>query len=394
MNKAGILTGMALSASMLLSASVALAQTPHFVYIESNEVAGNRVFGYAQNADGSLTDLPGSPYNAGGIGFADSKFTLGPFDSDQNLAINDDRSLLFAVNSGSNSIAAFHIAADGSLNPVDGSPFASQGINPVSVGVHGQMLVVVNKSQDPNQGTNTVPPNYSSFVVQGNGALAYVPQSAISVAYGSSPSQALLQEGVLFGADFLGGLIQSFRVNGDHLAVHAPQALPAKEYANTSAPRFPLGLATLPQEGVLYVGFVTLNRVGVYRYNQTGQLQYVRSVPNTGVAPCWIVTDSQAKRMYTGNAGDHSITAYDVSNPVEPVELQKLTLAAVGGIFQLALGNGFLYAVEQHSNAAIPEGTGNALHVVKIDSMLSEVASSPTQLNLPGISRAQGVATF
>ena len=56
-------------------------------------------------------------------GVFDATFIPGPFDSDQNLIENASGTLLFAVNSGSNTIAVFHIQSDGSLAPVHGSPF-------------------------------------------------------------------------------------------------------------------------------------------------------------------------------------------------------------------------------------------------------------------------------
>jgi hypothetical protein len=39
------------------------------------------------------------------------------------VIVNRDHTLLFAVNGGSDTIAVFHINGDGTLTPVDGSPF-------------------------------------------------------------------------------------------------------------------------------------------------------------------------------------------------------------------------------------------------------------------------------
>ena len=106
----------------------AAAQPPrarNFVYVESNDPAGNAIFAFARNdANGSLMPLPGSPFPAGGLGIT---FTtaLGPFDSDQEVIVNPQHTLLFAVNGGSDTIAVFNIQADGSLTPVAGSPFPS-----------------------------------------------------------------------------------------------------------------------------------------------------------------------------------------------------------------------------------------------------------------------------
>ena len=86
---------------------------------------------FRRDHDGNLTPLSGSPFLTGGTGVVDPSLKLGPFDSDQNIISNARAHVLFAVNSGSNSITVFHIRPDGSLSPVEGSPFPSGGQNPV-----------------------------------------------------------------------------------------------------------------------------------------------------------------------------------------------------------------------------------------------------------------------
>jgi hypothetical protein len=49
-------------------------------------------------------------------------------------------------NSGSDTIAVFHIGENGALPPVEGFPFPSGGNDPVSLGLSGNTLFVVNKS--------------------------------------------------------------------------------------------------------------------------------------------------------------------------------------------------------------------------------------------------------
>jgi len=112
-----------------------LRRSQHVVYTETNDIA-NAVLAFRRDDEGRLRLLPGAPFPTGGKGVIDPSFKLGPFDTDQNIAIDHDRRLLFAVNSGSNSIAVFHIRPhDGSLEPVRGSPFPSGGINPISIGL-------------------------------------------------------------------------------------------------------------------------------------------------------------------------------------------------------------------------------------------------------------------
>lgn len=78
------------------------------------------------------------------------------------MITNPEGALLFAVNSGSNSVAVFRITSD-RLQAVEGSPFPSGGSDPVSVGLKDDILTVVNKDQDPAQNVNLIQPNYTTF---------------------------------------------------------------------------------------------------------------------------------------------------------------------------------------------------------------------------------------
>src|SRR6202162_2048277 len=223
------LTGLLMLAAFHTTAS---ASPSDVIYLESNSTSGNSIFAFQFNFASSPTLMSATP--AGGIGVFDPTFALGPFDSDQNLIENANGSMLFAVNSGSNTVAVFNIQKDGRLPPVNGSPFPSGGSDPVSVGLKDDTLVVVNKDQDPAQNSSLQMPNYTAFNVAPDGKLVPVPQSTVSVAYGSSPSQALIgsQGDVAFGADFLGGLLQSFSLDhGGALDQTLPQALPASIFA-------------------------------------------------------------------------------------------------------------------------------------------------------------------
>src|ERR1700723_3679926 len=201
-----LLSGLATLAAIQSPASS--AAPADVIYLESNSTAGNSTYGF--NFTSSPILLSTTP--AGGIGVYDPSFALGPFDSDQNLIEDASGTMLFAVNSGSNSVAVFQIEPDGSLVAVNGSPFPSGGSDPVSLGLKDGVLAVVNKDQDPAQNANLVQPNYTTFRVWPNGRLTAVEHSTVSVAYGSSPSQALIasQGSFVFGADFFGGLLQSF----------------------------------------------------------------------------------------------------------------------------------------------------------------------------------------
>jgi 6-phosphogluconolactonase (cycloisomerase 2 family) len=369
------------------------------VYVQSNDPNGNAIFAFKRASDGSLTHLAGSPFSAKGLGITPT-FALGPFDSDQEVIVDRSQALLFATNGGSDTIAVFKIHQNGALSPVKGSPFPSGGSNPVSVGLADGVLCVVNQDDDPGHPGQFLP-NYTSFKVGSDGSLTPIPRSTVTVDAGATPSQALIapSDELMFGADFLGGILRSFAINeAGQLRSRDVQPLPVAEFAETGAPPFPLGLAVHPSRNLLYVGFVTINRIGVYRFRNSGRLKFERSVPNSGKAVCWLTINKQATRLYASNTGDPSISVYDISkNPSMPIEIQTLKYSSTGGGFQFALDSTgtFLHVVTQQS-APTSDQTANAIHVFRVahDGTLTEVPSSPTLLPVPNLVRPQGVAAL
>lgn len=87
-----------------------------YLYSVSNDTQQNGVAVLKQNADGSLTEIAGSPFPTGGMG-------LGGGDIDQQGAIRVDGNYVLAVNPGSNSVAVFRKGDNGMLIPIAGSPF-------------------------------------------------------------------------------------------------------------------------------------------------------------------------------------------------------------------------------------------------------------------------------
>jgi 6-phosphogluconolactonase (cycloisomerase 2 family) len=394
-----VLGSMAVLAA-LSGTAPAVAQPPTgTVYVQGNvaDSPGNQIIGFKRDAAGKLTQLPGSPYSAGGAGIAPS-FNLGPYDSDSELITNSSNTLLYATNGGSNTIAAFSFKTNGALVPIAGSPFSSGGSDPVGLAISGDKMVVVN---DPGQASLFLQ-SYSTLQIATDGSLKPIYGSSFSVDLGSSPSQAYIpytDSNLVFGCDFLGGILRSFKLqNNGSLTLVNEQALPPDEFALTGAPPLPLGLWSSPNARVLYVGFVTINRMGVYQYDKKGNLSFLRSVPNSGKGICWIRSNQAGTRLYTSNTTDPSISVYDTSiDPTEPIEIQRVVLAGQSNVYQITLdpAEEWFYAVTQRNSASLPS-TANALHVLKVadDGTLLEVPTSPTPLNVPASSRPQGVVAF
>src|SRR5215471_18211862 len=192
-----------------------LRRSEHVVYTETNDIA-NAVLAFRRDDQGRLTLLPGAPFPTGGKGVIDPSFKLGPLDTDQNVLIDHDRRLLFAVNSGSNSISVFRIRLhDGALEPARGSPFPSGGINPVSIGLRGDQIAIINQDMDPAQNVPGGLPSIVTRHVTEDGRIVKFPDdTTIPLPAGSAPSQALTanDQPFVFDAEFLGGRLASYRL--------------------------------------------------------------------------------------------------------------------------------------------------------------------------------------
>jgi 6-phosphogluconolactonase (cycloisomerase 2 family) len=373
------------------------------VYIESNigdQEGQNSVVAFTRDTSGVLTTLGAFPTKGTGVHPVDPPATVttlnttfGPLASDQNLILTPDGKHLYAVNSGSDTIAGFNVHTDGSLTPIKGSPFRSFGKNPVSLGLAGadNVLVVVNKDYDLGRTEFDVQkrkPNYVSFKINNKGQLVRIPKSTIITQKGgriglgfSNPTQALVAPGghVVFDADYFGYQIHSLNVVANGRLVEAESQLtPVSELqsfpplAGVRALPVPLGLAVHPEQPILYAGFVFDGRAGIYYYDDDGDFVFLRSVA-VGAGPCNLRVNAAGTRLYASNSLGNSISTLDITDPYNPVKMQEFTLQSPPDIANGASPNAidldpsgnFLYAIT--IKALAPQSNNaNALHVLKL----------------------------
>ena len=393
-----------LSALCLLSALVALPAfgatrarrpptTPETgtVYIESNSRAprSNAILAF-HYANGVLSGRGVRRYPTGGSGSHDLRKS-GVLDADQEIITNPQHTLLFAVNSSSDTIAVFHIHAGGALTPVTGSPFSSGGSAPSSLGLAGRTLIVANKAQDGVRNLTRTPANYTSFHVRADGTLG--PEiSSIDVPPGSSPLQAYVtpDRKVLISSEET-GVFRAFRILPDGSLVQGPNSpLPMPRAVFPGGRRvpnvWPAGLASNPRHRLLYAELANVSRTIVYRWNDQARLTFVRAISNPGsYLPCWTRVNRAGTRMYTGNAGSDNMSVFDISrDPTDPPEIQSVPLDAPGDPwnFEIDPSGHVIFLLDMRATTAIPAGQGNDLHALRIGASgrLTEEPSSPVKI--------------
>lgn len=320
--------------TIALCSAFAVAQQ-NLIYIDGNvPISGqNGVVVLVNDGAGNLSAIAGSPFLTGGTGVGTAA-TDADFDSDGEIAINPEGTLLYAVNGDSNTVAGFTINANGSLTALSGSPYASGGPQPASIAYkdnalgNGQsMMVVVNKDSDPLR-TPTAP-NYTTLTVNSSGIPTLNAGSAFTLAAGSSPSQAIIRRGAItgfFGVEFLAGTVSSYKLNRQGImSVTNSLVIPGP---TPDA----VGGVLHPTMKALYLTLPHDKHVQVYGYDSTGKLTSVGTALNQGTLVCWVAVNAAGTRLYTSEPASSTITVYDITNSKKPVQLQHLAVIGAGAL--------------------------------------------------------------
>ncbi|MFO0742384.1 MAG: beta-propeller fold lactonase family protein [Labilithrix sp.] len=384
-------------------ASDALSGT---VFVEANAAAPgqNAILAY-RYCNGSMPALLVGRYLTGGTGGADLNDN-GFLDADQQVITNADQTLLFAVNQGSDTIAVFHIGANGVLNAVAGSPFASGGIAPASVGISGNVLIVANKASDGVRALPDAIPSFATFLIQPEGGLVPTGKSHALPAK-SSPTQAFVAPGgkLLFGTEET-GLLRALQISPDGtltLAPGSPLTLPDSLFLETDGGRprivWPAGLSAHPTQGVLYTGIPNSSSIASLDFTPDGTLSVIGgTVDRNSYLPCWSVVSQDGRRLYVANAGSGNLSVFDIATDARhPKVLQTYTLQGGGNPWGLQLdGTGtILFVTAPRQVHQVPLGQGQFLHGLKLtaDGLIDEeLAGSPVVLPVAPLTNPLGVA--
>jgi 6-phosphogluconolactonase (cycloisomerase 2 family) len=381
------------------------------VYVESTVAARaeNAIIAF-RYCDGALPPLLTARVLTGGSGAADLD-DRGVLDADQQVVVNASQTLLFAVNQGSDTIAAFHIAGDGSLTPVTGSPFPSGGPAPASVGVSGNILVVANKAADGIRDLHQAIPNYTTFSIQSDGSLKPT-GSTYALPLGASPTQAFVAPGgkLVFGTEESypvdggteNGVLRAFQLSpeGDLTLAQTPVWLANSLFPAGRRPQpvWPAGLSAAPNQSFLYTGIPNNNSIATFQFTDSGQLSLIGGEADWNAAlPCWSVVSADGRRLYFANAGSDNISVWDIATkPQRPSLLQTYELPGGGNPWGLRLDSTgqLLFVITPRQVHQVPQDQGQLLHGLSVDAdgtLDDEVDGSPVTIPVAPASNVYGV---
>jgi uncharacterized protein (TIGR03000 family) len=278
------------------------------VYTLTNDPRQNGLAVYQAKDDGTLREVPGSPFATGGKGLSGG-------DIDEQGAVRVAGDYVLAVNPGSDSIAVLHKEADGRLMPVAGSPFPSNGNTPLSLTVHGDHVYVAN--QAPKFANPTMKPNVTSFRLGRDGKLTPIDKSTIEFPAERGPAQVEFSpegKNLAVTSGFQGedsSEIHSYQVLGDGTLKEA-EGSPVKPKGASGT----VGFSWSPMRGRVFVSNFRGSAVTVFDIDRaSGSVKQMGDAIGDGEkAACWTAISADGRTLYVANFVSNSISVYDMAD--------------------------------------------------------------------------------
>lgn len=358
----------ALLAGLLTSPAIAFAYTgtgattkgAGYVYLNDNTAGANTISGFSRSADGALTALPGSPFNAGGAGLGAGLPSQGA------IQTTDEGRYVLAVDAGSNQISVLRIGHNGSLTAVPGSPFASGGAEPDSIAVNHGLVYVAN--------TGAGGTDYTGFALSGDGQLDPIAGSTVTLPAGSGPGEIILNgdNARLVGMRVATSLIDSFALDSRG----RPHVAPGSPY--TAQGLGPFGSQFRPTNpDQLFVdnahNGAGLGTVSAYDDLASGTLSPIGASPfaDFETAPCWLVVSPDGRYLYALDTGSGYISAYGIAPGGTLTLLSNTPVSSVPGVTGTDI-------------ALSPDGHTLYLNMAKVDAVGAFAVHGGTVTQLPG----------
>ena len=370
---ATIIALIAALATALAGAQAAYTKNPNkgrhgqkLVFVQTNELNGNRVAVYHQTSDGTLS--AGRSYATGGNGGiaapgneSDRLATQG------SLVFSPRHSLLFAVNAGSDTVSTFKVRGDRlQLKGV----VPSGGQFPASIAVHHDLVYVLNSG-----GTGIV----QGFRVRGT-HLRPIRGSARSLGLANTnPPNFLTSPGQVGFTPGGGKLIVTTKASGSHIVVFRVRRdgrLSSTPAVNNSATPVPFAFTFTPTRR-LASGEAGTSNLTTYVINRDGTLADPKTLSDGQMALCWIVRAGGF--YYVTNTASNTISGFTVGTDGQPSLIGAGTLANTGaGPIDMTVSGRYLY---------VQTGTAGTVEEYRIneDGTLTSIGAVPSVVGQEGI---------
>lgn len=321
------------------------------VYVNDNTAGINTIGAFNRLANETLVPMHGSPFAAGGAGTGQSIGSQGA------LQITSDGRYLLAVDAGSSQISVLGIDSDGALRPAGAGPLSSDGVEPVSIAVHGSLVYVA------NAGSSTSSANYTGFTLNPGGHLRPLSHSTVPLSTAVNPGDVFFSPdgahlvGIEVGTTDPGSWrIDSFVVGDDGRLTPAPGSPFAAQGPG------PFGSEFRPTDATqLFVsnahGGAGNGTVSAFQVAPNGALTSIGNspFPDFQTAPCWIEITHDGRYLFTVNTASASISRYAIAADGSLILLGSTAMKHPTGLSpfdaRLDPGGKFLYVVDSRLDA-------------------------------------------
>jgi 6-phosphogluconolactonase (cycloisomerase 2 family) len=337
------------------------------VFVQTDNLAGNRVVAYRRAGDGALT-LAGT-YATGGLGGQLAGSQVDHLASQGSLAYDPGRRLLFAVNAGSDTVSVFAVGGDRlALRQVIGSG----GAFPVSVAIRGDLVYVLNAEAGGSVHGYRVASGQLIPIPGSTRPLGLNP--AATPQFTNTPGQAA------FSPDGM-QLIVTTKANGsdiDVFGVGANGRLSPRPVVNADPGAVPFAI-TFDPAGHLVIADAGTNALSTFALGPDGTVTPLDTVGTGQSATCWVAADGGL--LFASNAGSATVSGY-ASGAGGTLTLLGQTATDPGTVdAAVTPGGRFLY-VQTGGNGVVDE------LAVSADGSLAEVG----HVTVAGAAGGEGIA--
>jgi 6-phosphogluconolactonase len=242
-------------------------------------------------ADGTLSLV--ATVSTGGLGSG------GGLENQGALALNEDRSLLFVINEGSNDFSVFRINGS-SLTLASRTP--SGGLSPISISEAKGFVYVLNAG---SRSTST--DNISGFTVAPDGTVTPIANSTkLLSAASTTPAQVAIGPAgdVVLVTERGTSRIDAFPLDAS--------GAPGSIILNSSSGTGPFGFQFLDATHV-FISEGGANAVSSYTVAAGQTTPITRSAPNFQSTTCWLAITPSGKFLYTTNTSSGTISAFSIT---------------------------------------------------------------------------------
>lgn len=272
----------------------------HLVLVQTAQADGNTVIAFERTPGGGLVER--AAYPTGGDGGTLTGAVADQLASQGSLTYDARTGLLYAVNSGSNTITVFAVEGD---RLVRRQVVASGGDFPVSVTARGGLVYVLNA-----RGGGSV-----QGFVQARGRLTAVPAWHRDLGFdpAATPEFVSTPGEVAFTPDGH-QLLVSTKADGNSVLVFGlgRGGLSATPVVNTDVGAVPFGFV-FDRAGNLVLTEAGAGTVSTYRVRPDGTLRHLDTQLTGGQAVCWVTGANGT--FYVSNTGSGSISSFTESGP-------------------------------------------------------------------------------